>query len=125
MTHEISHEVSYRNYVETAQDERAEAVTRLGFLVIVGTDRALRRTGAALKSAVGDLAERWRRYRTERETYRALAALDDRLLRDIGLTRADVEQFTEDLLDERNRIEAPTVAAVTQPTTYADLKRAA
>ena len=126
MTREFSHEYGYRHYAETAQDERAAALTRAGFLVIAGADRALRQSAEILSSSVSSLVRGWQEYRERRATYRALTKLDDRLLRDIGLTRADIEGSTGSLQDLEAVIEAaaPLPASRSVPA-FHDLKRAA
>lgn len=57
----------------------------------LGRSSTLLTTIAALPLFVAELAVYWTSLARER---RALARLDDRLLRDIGLTRADVEAET-------------------------------
>jgi uncharacterized protein YjiS (DUF1127 family) len=125
MTREFSHEYGVRSYVATAHDERAQALTRAGFVVISGADRALRRTVQLLTAGAASLARGWQRYGERRTTYRELAKLDDRLLRDIGLTRADIDGSAGDL----SQLEAAVGAAVQQPAVKPvalhDLKRAA
>jgi len=122
MNREFSHEYASRSYVNTAHAERAEAIARFGFLVIAGADRGLRRTIEVLSASAGGLIQRWQEYQARRATHRALSALDDRLLRDIGLTRADVELGPNELpisFDE-------AVPAATRPSaSIYELKRAA
>lgn len=50
----------------------------------------------AVGRAVGGLARRYRIWAQSRETRRILLGLDDRMLRDIGMTRAEVNLFAED-----------------------------
>ena len=54
-------------------------------------DRGLRRSFEAVEAGITGLARQWTDYRARRATYLALTKLDDRFVRDIGLTRADVE----------------------------------
>lgn len=123
MNRDFSHELPYRHYVATANNDRAEAIARFGFLIIAGADRALRRASEALSANAGGLVQRWRQHRARRATHRALSVLDDRLLRDIGLTRADVDLGPGEL---PITFEEATPAAVTHATaTLHDLKRAA
>lgn len=124
MNREISHEYGYRHYVETAHADRADAIARLGFLAIAGADRSLRRTFSIVGEGLGQLVQRWQDYRARRATYRALAALDDRLLRDIGLTRADIELGPDELTASlEEAVSAPVFAPAV--VANADLKRAA
>jgi len=123
MTHGFSHELPSRRYVDTAHADRAEAIARFGFLVIAGADRGLRRSIEVVTSAVASLAEQMNDYRTRRATYQALSKLDDRLLRDIGLTRADVELGAGEL---PAAFEEAAPASATRPATANyELKRAA
>jgi hypothetical protein len=57
MTRESSHEFTSTHYVATAHNERAEALTRFGFLAIAG-DRAVRRT-LSVGSGVSSLVSGW------------------------------------------------------------------
>lgn len=123
MNRDFSHEYADRHYVNTAHADRAEAIARFGFLVIAGADRGLRRSLEALGTGVGSLVSRWQQYQAHRSTYLALSKLDDRLLRDIGLTRADVELGSGELSAQSDEA-APATAA--RPTAAIhDLKRAA
>jgi len=56
---------------------------------------AARGVGARLSALVGTIAQAVRGWRRMRETRHALAALDDRALRDIGLTRSDIAPVVE------------------------------
>jgi uncharacterized protein YjiS (DUF1127 family) len=57
--------------------------------------RGYRRTPAAvsgLRTWFHDVGTRYRRHRLYRQTVSALAALDDRILADIGIGRHEIEQ---------------------------------
>jgi uncharacterized protein YjiS (DUF1127 family) len=126
MTRESSHEFSISHYARAAHDERAEALTRFGYLAISGADRAIRQTLAALWAGVSSLVARWQSYTERRATYLALAKLDDRMLKDIGLTRADIEGGPNDLPDRpANDAEAAVVPAPRPTATVHEFKRAA
>lgn len=50
-----------------------------------------RKTGIlAILNSVGTTWNTWQKRRTDRQAFQHMLALDDKLLRDIGLTRADV-----------------------------------
>jgi uncharacterized protein YjiS (DUF1127 family) len=95
----------YGDYVSRAHAERAEALARVGFLAVaavghvavaaVGLGRTLRRALSA--------------YGRRRATYRALLRLDDRMLRDIGLTRDDIPLL---VASGRTAVFEPQVAPV-------------
>jgi uncharacterized protein YjiS (DUF1127 family) len=127
MTRETSHEYSYSQIVQSAHDERAEALARAAYLAIAGADRAVRGAFAAVGAGLSSLAWHWQQYSERRATYLALSKLDDRLLKDIGLTRADVEGRPSEF-DDRAPDVAPTVVAapVARPAaTIHEFKRAA
>jgi uncharacterized protein YjiS (DUF1127 family) len=123
MNRDFSHEYAPRHFVNTAHADRAEAIARFGFLVIAGADRGLRRSFEALEAGFTGLARQWTDYRARRATYLALTKLDDRLLRDIGLTRADVELRPGELPEPfAESAPAPSVRAA---VVSHDFKRAA
>lgn len=102
-------EVDY--FVAIAQAQRAEAMSRTAYLLIDGIERGLRAIFAGISRVLsGALAARRRR----RAAFRALQGLDDRLLADIGLTRADVWSIADGQLsvvsveDERPAV-APSI----------------
>ena len=126
MTREFSHESSYRDYTATAHNDRAEALARAGFLVIASADRALRRTVDVLTGGAASLLKSWQRYSERRATFQALTKLDDRLLRDIGLTRADIEGSAGSLEELEAVIEAAAPVPASRPVLVLyELKRAA
>jgi uncharacterized protein YjiS (DUF1127 family) len=78
-------------------------------------------------AGLSNLAWRWQQFSERRATYLALSKLDDRLLKDIGLTRADVEGRPSEF-DDRAPDVAPAVApapAVRPAATIHEFKRAA
>lgn len=82
--HDSRPELQY--FVAAAQQERAEAMSRSAYLMIDAVGRLggaiHRRLVRALGAAAG--------WRSCRAAARALERLDDRMLQDIGLTRADI-----------------------------------
>jgi uncharacterized protein YjiS (DUF1127 family) len=75
-----------RHVIEQAQDARGQAFRDLA----VGV---LSRSQAAARGALDAVRKRWRAYRLWRErraAIRALGALDDRMLKDIGLGRSEI-----------------------------------
>ena len=126
MTREFSHEYSHRHFAQTAQDERAEALTRFGFLAIAGADRAVRGTLSRWSRQRQQPRQRLEGFRERRATYLALTKLDDRMLRDIGLSRADVEASPTQLAARAQEIaEAAPVPAPRPTATLHEFKRAA
>lgn len=126
MTRESSHEYTISHYVATAHNDRAEALSRFGYLAIAGADRAIRNALSAVGSGVSSLISRWNDFSERRATYLALSKLDDRMLKDIGLTRADVEIAPAKLVVSEPELEAAGLAPSPRPTaTLHEFKRAA
>ncbi len=74
------------NYVERAHAHRTEAMARFGYVTVVGASRIAAGAGALLRRGWNG----WQQWQERRAAIRSLSALDDRLLRDIGLTRDDI-----------------------------------
>ncbi len=126
MTRESSHEFTISHYVATAHNERAETLTRFGYLAIAGADRAVRRVLAPVGAALGSLVSRWHDFSERRATYLALSKLDDRMLKDIGLTRADIEGGAAELLVRGPEAAEAAIAPAPRPVaTVHEFKRAA
>ena len=77
-------------FVAIAQAQRAEAMTRTAHILIDGIERGLKSFLGGISRGSRVLAGAVAARRRRRAMLRALQGLDDRLLRDIGLTRADV-----------------------------------
>lgn len=60
-----------------------------------------------------------------RKTVAALAALDDRLLLDIGLERGTLEDFADVLAERESWLSAPVVVEKSAPSTTEFIRRAA
>jgi uncharacterized protein YjiS (DUF1127 family) len=126
MTRESSHEFTISHYAQSARDERAEVLTRFGFLAIAGADRAVRQVLAPVSAAVSSLITRWNDFSERRATLLALSKLDDRMLKDIGLTRADIEGRPDQLAERAQEVtEAVPVPAPRATATLHEFKRAA
>jgi uncharacterized protein YjiS (DUF1127 family) len=126
MTRESSHEFTISHYVAAAHNDRAEALTRFGYLAIAGADRAVRQVLTPVGAAVSSLVSRWNDFSERRATYLALSKLDDRMLKDIGLTRADIEVGSADLLVRGPEAAEAVVAPAPRPiATLHEFKRAA
>ena len=81
----------FAGYRERAVRERNEAMTRAGYLAIVGLGRLQANLAGSVLSRVERVIDSYRAWRDRHAALRELHALDDRLLRDIGLTRADLD----------------------------------
>lgn len=77
-------------FLVIAQQERAEAMARATYVLIDAVGRGVRATLAGITAGLRGLTKAARQHRRRRAGLRALRALNDRLLRDIGLTRADL-----------------------------------
>ena len=81
-----------------AREHRARLVRNLGSAALASLRGAARGVGSIIRwlghGAAATAGERWRAYadwRERRAAVKELAALDDRTLRDLGLTRSEIE----------------------------------
>jgi len=79
--------------ITLASLERRGAKRAQRNLYTAGAGSLRRRIRAAAHTACGRVADAVRRWRRARRPYRALAALDERMLEDLGLSRQDVERM--------------------------------
>lgn len=77
-------------FLAIAQTQRAEAMARTGYILVDGIGRGVRVALGAAAAAVRVLTGAVAAWRRRGAVLRALQGLDDRLLLDIGLTRADL-----------------------------------
>jgi len=84
-------------YIEQAQEARAEAIARVGYLAVATVGRAVGAVAGRARTALGALAA----WRDRQVALHQLLSLDDRMLRDIGLTRADALAAIEGTLGRR------------------------
>ena len=80
-------------YRERAVHARVEAFARAGYLFIRALGSVQAATARVAGSAVTRVAEAVHLWRERRIARRELLLLDERMLRDIGLSRADVDAF--------------------------------
>ena len=78
-----------QSYLDRAIQERAEAQARVAYLLIVGIEAVAKLAVRALRAGAGRLARGYRQWQRRRLTIRELSRLDERMLRDIGITRAE------------------------------------
>ncbi len=96
-----------QDYIEQAHEARAEAMARAGYLAVAAVGRVARVAGAAVQTALQAVTA----WRDKRAALREILSLDDRMLRDIGLTRADAWAAVDGTLRERVRdVSAPAPA---------------
>src|SRR5580765_4295402 len=84
-------------YVEQAQEARAEAMARVGYLTVATVGRAVGAVAGRARAALGALAA----WRDRQVALHQLLSLDERMLRDIGLTRADAWAAVDGTLGSR------------------------
>jgi uncharacterized protein YjiS (DUF1127 family) len=87
----------YQHYIEQAQEARAEAMARAGYLAATAVGRVLGAAARPARAAIEALAA----WRGRRAAFQEILRLDDRLLRDIGLTRADAWAAVDGTLGSR------------------------
>jgi uncharacterized protein YjiS (DUF1127 family) len=86
-------------YIEQAHEARAEAMARVGYLAVAAVGRVVGATARAAQAALAALTA----WRDRQAAVREILLLDDRMLRDIGLTRADAWAAVDGTLAERAR----------------------
>jgi uncharacterized protein YjiS (DUF1127 family) len=91
-----------QHYIEQAHEARAEAMARVGHLAVAAAGGVVGAVAGAVQAALGAL----RAGRNRRAALREILLLDDRMLRDIGLTRADAWAAVDGTLGMRD-VSAP------------------
>jgi uncharacterized protein YjiS (DUF1127 family) len=91
----------YRYYVEQAHAARAEAMARVGYLAATAVGRAVQLAGNELPRAAHKALRVVAAWRDRQVALREILSLDDRMLRDIGLTRADAWAAVDGTLGTR------------------------
>ena len=94
-------------YIEQAQEARAEAMARVGYLAVATVGRAVGAVAGRARGALGALAA----WRNRQVALHQLLSLDERMLRDIGLTRADAWAAVDGTLTGRAQDWPPEPAA--------------
>ena len=94
-------------YIEQAQEARAEAMARVGYLAVATVGRAVGAVAGQARAAFGALAA----WQDRQVALHQLLSLDDRMLRDIGLTRADAWAAVDGTLTSRTQDWPPEPAA--------------
>jgi len=101
-----------QDYIEQAHEARAEAMARAGYVAVAAVGRAARVAGAAVQTALQAVTG----WRDKRAALRDILLLDDRMLRDIGLTRADAWAAVDGTLGSRAQD-----GAAPEPAAYVDI----
>jgi len=105
-----------RHYIEQAQQARAEAMARAGYLAVAFVSVIVRAAAIALPRAVRSALRAVAAWSDRRAALREILLLDDRMLRDIGLTRADAWAAVDGTLREPVRdVSSP------EPAEYRDI----
>src|SRR5215468_8587825 len=102
----------FRSYIEQAHVARAEAMTRVGYLAVAAFSGVVREAARPVRAALRGLAA----WRDRQAALREILLLDDRMLRDIGLTRADAWAAIEGSLGKDVHDDAPA-----EPAGYLDI----
>src|SRR6201988_5357473 len=79
----------FQYYVEQAHQARAEAMARVGYLAATAVTRVAGLAAAELPRVTRKALQAVADWRNRQVAPREILALDDRTLRDIGLSRAD------------------------------------
>src|SRR5215475_14478989 len=80
-------------YRDRAVRDRDVAVVRAGYLTIVGFARLQAQAARLVLGRLEKAIDSYRAWRDRHAALRELRRLDDRLLQDIGLSRADLDGF--------------------------------
>jgi uncharacterized protein YjiS (DUF1127 family) len=88
--------IPYAHYTAKAHQDRADALARAGHLLVAAV------VGAAVR-----ISEAVRRWRERRRATDELLSFDDRLLKDIGITRGEVWAAVHGELADRGVESAP------------------
>ena len=91
MWHSYISNPEFAGYRERAGRERDEAIARASYLAIVRLGRLQADLAGFVLSRIERAVGAYRAWRDRHAALRELRALDDRQLRDIGLTRADLD----------------------------------
>jgi uncharacterized protein YjiS (DUF1127 family) len=91
----------FQYYVEQAHEARAEAMARVGYLAATAVGRVVRLAGVELPRAAHNALRAVAAWRNREAALREILSLDDRMLRDIGLTRADAWAAVDGTLGTR------------------------
>lgn len=75
----------FQPYLARAHQERAEAMSRVAYLVVVGVDRLVGQAARAPVAGLRRIARGYDLWQRRRHTVQALSRLDARMLRDIGI----------------------------------------
>lgn len=96
MFHSYLTHSEYRTVLDQTPQDRAELISRAGYVAVVGIEDAatsVYRHAASGLHRLGAALDRWQR---RRQTIGALSRLDPRLLRDVGI---DPHRFASDGID--------------------------
>jgi uncharacterized protein YjiS (DUF1127 family) len=97
----------FQHYVAQAHEARAEAMARSGYLAVAALGRAVQAVGVGTSALTGGTLRALADWRRRQAAAHELSRLDDRMLRDIGITRADIWAVADGTL--RSRTEVPEI----------------
>ncbi|MEX1205758.1 MAG: DUF1127 domain-containing protein [Dongiaceae bacterium] len=112
MSHRHLGNAELGTYLDAVHQARAEALARAAYLAIDGLARLAGAAGTAVAAAARSATDAVRRWRRRRTALYALMALDDRMLKDIGVSRAEIPGLVDDLLRSRVPDRAPVPAEI-------------
>ncbi|HUL09255.1 MAG TPA: DUF1127 domain-containing protein [Candidatus Acidoferrum sp.] len=91
----------FQYYVDQAHQARGEAMARVGYLAATAVTRVAGLAVVELPRVTRKALRAVTEWRNRQVALREILALDDRMLRDIGLSRADAWAAVEGTLGER------------------------
>jgi uncharacterized protein YjiS (DUF1127 family) len=101
----------FQYYIEQAHEARAQAMARVGYLAVAAVGRVVSGAARPAQAALAALTA----WRNRRAAWREILLLDDRMLQDIGLTRADAWAAVDGTLGKRAQDWA------SEPAAYVDI----
>lgn len=103
MLHGYLIDPDYSAHAERAHQDRAEAMSRAAYLVVVGFEAAAVFIGRSLWRRLRAVADTYTGWRSRRLTIQALSRLDDRMLRDVGIDPGSIHAVAAELTERPRR----------------------
>ena len=103
MLHGYLIDPEYSAHADRAHRDRAEAMSRAAYLVVVGFETAAVFVGRGLWRGLRTAGRTYTGWRSRRLTIQALSRLDDRMLRDVGIDPGSIDAVAAELIERPRR----------------------
>lgn len=97
----------YAAHADRAHRDRADAMSRAAYFVVVGFEAAVVSLGRGLWRGLRAVVGAYAGWRSRRLTIQALSRLDDRMLRDVGIDPGSIEAVAAELVNQPRRWSLP------------------